>query len=82
MNKAVDPILELLNEKLTLNAQSIYLTLSQRAESQEDAPGRTTVYRALEPLEENGYITPVEGNESYYRITAEGKTYLDGDSGE
>jgi DNA-binding PadR family transcriptional regulator len=76
MNKAVDPILELLDEEMVLNAQSIYLTLQQRAESKDDAPGRTTVYRAIESLEENQYIESPNQNASYYYITDIGRSYL------
>lgn len=78
MNKAVDPILELLNESLVLNAQSIYFTLKDRSESAEDAPGRTTVYRAIERLEEHNYVQSIDENDSYYKITDQGIRYLEG----
>lgn len=78
MNKATDPVLELLDEQLMLNARAAFLTLQFRADDHQDAPGRTTVYDAINELEENGYIEPREGYESYYSLTQKGRDYLNG----
>jgi len=79
MNKASDPVLELLSEEFALNARSIWYTLQYRAPDEDAAPGRSTVYRALENLEEHGFVRPLEHNNSYYVITERGEAYLQGD---
>lgn len=73
MNKGTDPILELLAEDIVANGTGIFLTLRDRS---DDSPGRSTVYRALEALEEHGYIEPHPANDSYYKIADKGLEYL------
>lgn len=79
MNKATDPVLELLAEGLVLNTQGIYFTLVERASSPDDVPGSSTIYRSLGELEDHGLIEPLAENHSYYRITKKGRRYLSGE---
>lgn len=77
MNKASEPILELLAESgLALPPKTILLNLERE---QNDAPGRSTVFRAFDPLEERGYIENVSESGSYYIITEKGRAYLRGE---
>ena len=79
MNKATDPVLELLDEGLVLNGRAIRYTLFHRADSPADAPGRSTIYRALNDLSEHGFVEVFEKNDSYYKITDTGRRYLAGE---
>lgn len=77
MNKASEPILELLAESgLALPPKTILLNLEREL---DDAPGRSTVFRAFEPLEDRGYIVDVSESGSYYIITDKGRAYLSGE---
>ena len=80
MNKATDPVLELLSEDFVLNARSLWYTLRNRADESGDAPGRNTVYRALEKLEKHGFVNALDENDSYYVITQKGERYLEGET--
>ncbi len=79
MNKATDPVLELLEEELVINGRGIYYTLSRRADNSSDAPGRATIYRALDELADHGLVSRYEDNSSYFQITAAGRRYLAGE---
>lgn len=73
MNRAVDPVLDLLAESgISLSAPTIVHNLQLRM---TDPPSRSTVYTALEDLEDHGYIEPTGGNTEHYRITNKGQTY-------
>lgn len=77
MNKATEPILELLDDAgVAMNSTGISYELSQRM---TDPPGEATMYRALKKLQTVGYITqPVDGK-SLYVITNKGREWLAGD---
>jgi len=77
MNKASDPVLEVLEEA------GVFMTRSGVNHNIKihagDSPGRTTVYDAFDELEAHGLIESDEGETTYYRITEEGRAYLEGD---
>lgn len=77
MNKASIPVLELLAEAdVALSAGSIVHNLQVDL---TDAPSRATIYRALDPLEEHGLVGEEGEKSSHYRITSEGRAYLEGE---
>jgi repressor of nif and glnA expression len=74
MNKASEPVLELLVESgLALNQKAILLNLQRQM---DDPPGRRTISRCLEPLEEYGFVENVAKRGGYYVITDLGRAYL------
>jgi DNA-binding PadR family transcriptional regulator len=74
MNKASEPILELLEDSgLALPPTTILVNLRREM---DDAPAESTLYRAFGPLLENGYIQDVGENGTYYVITEKGRSYL------
>ncbi len=77
MNKASDPVLEVLAEA------GVYMTRSAVNHNIQihpgDQPGRSTVYDAFSDLEKHGLIEKNEGQATYYRITDKGKAYLEGE---
>lgn len=74
MNKATIPILELLAESdLALPGGTIVVNLNRKL---SDSPGRATVFRALDPLQEQGLIEPLESKNTHYVITDRGRAYL------
>jgi DNA-binding PadR family transcriptional regulator len=77
MNKATDPILELLDESgLALPPKAILVNLQRMM---EDAPSRPTVFRALDELEDHGYIETLPISGTYYVITGRGRDYIRGE---
>jgi len=80
MNKATDPVLELLEDSgLALPPNAIIVNV-QRGLS--DPPSEPTFYRTLGPLEENGFIETIPEREKFYRITEKGRRYLAGEDPE
>lgn len=77
MNKATDPVLELLDEiDMAVTAGAIEFELEQ---SLEDPPGHTTLYRALNQLDSRGYINRPRGEgTNLIEITDRGREYLRG----
>jgi repressor of nif and glnA expression len=75
MNKATDPVLELLDDApLAVTPGAINYELQK----DEDAPSRRTIFRALSELEDRGYIRRVnDGN--ILKITDRGEEYLRGE---
>lgn len=75
MNKATDPVLELLDDApLAVTPGAINYKLQQ----QEGGPSRRTIFRALSELEERNYIRRVnDGN--LLEITDQGREYLHGE---
>ncbi len=74
MNKASEPVLELLAESgLALPPKAINVNLSR---IMDDPPGRTTIFRAYEPLEDHGFIETLDVDGTYYIITDRGRAYL------
>ncbi len=45
----------------------------------EDAPARSTIYRAFDPLCENGLMRQLDVGGTYYVITDLGRKYLNGE---
>jgi DNA-binding PadR family transcriptional regulator len=77
MSKATEPTLELLNESgVAMNPSAIIYELNKRL---EDPPGESTIYRALESLQNAGYIHQPADGKSLYEITKAGKDWLDGE---
>lgn len=73
MNRAVDPVLDLLSESgVSLSAPTIHHNLQLRM---TDPPGRSTIYQAIEDLETHGYIESTGGATEHYRITEVGEDY-------
>jgi len=77
MNKATDPVLELLDEiDMAVTAGAIEYELQQ---SNKDAPGHSTIYRALNELEDRDYINRPRGEgTNLIEITKRGREYLRG----
>lgn len=77
MNKASDPVLEVLDEA------DVFMTRSAVNHNVQihpgDSPGRSTVYDAFDDLENHGLIESDEGQTTYYRITERGRAYLNGE---
>jgi len=77
MNKASDPVLEVLDRA------GVYMTRSAVNHNIQihpgDQPGRSTVYEAFSDLVEHGLIEKDEGQATYYRITDKGRAYLEGE---
>ena len=73
MNRAVDPVLDLLAESgVSLSVPTIQHNLELRM---TDPPSRTTIYNALDDLEEHGYVESTGGNTEHYRIAQKGEEY-------
>lgn len=73
MNRAVDPVLDLLSEAgIALSAPTVLHNLDLRM---TDAPGRSTIYQAIEDLEKHGHIESTGGATEHYRITDKGEQY-------
>lgn len=80
MNKASEPILELLADcDVALPPSAIVLNLNREL---DDAPARSTVYRAFDPLVEHELMRKVDTEGTYYVITDRGKRYLNDDLSE
>jgi DNA-binding PadR family transcriptional regulator len=76
MNKASDPLLELLDEDdMALPPKTILINFKRKL---SDPPSRSTLFRAIEDLEENGYIERYPTAETHYVITDKGREYLRG----
>jgi DNA-binding PadR family transcriptional regulator len=71
MNSATDPVLEFLDEK--------NIAVPIGVLDNELSPGYRTIKRALEDLEERGYVKRDENYSSHFRITERGREYLRGD---
>ncbi len=77
MNKASEPILELLADTgLALPPKAIEVNLERL---QNDPPSRSSIFNAFEPLVEHGYIENIADSGSYYVITDTGRAYLQGE---
>lgn len=78
MNIATDPVLELLDEApLAVTPGSIVFELQRRG---GDSPSRRTIFRALDELEDRGYITRPQGDDgTLIEITERGREYLRGE---
>ena len=77
MNKATDPVLELLEETdLALPPKTIIVNLKRKL---KDPPSRPTVFRALDDLLEYGYVERYPTAETHYLVTDKGREYLQGD---
>lgn len=75
MNKATDPVLELLeSSELALPPGAIYYNLSEVMEI-----SRASVTRAIDDLQRYGLVQKPPRAETYYEITDRGKAYLDGE---
>jgi len=74
MNKASDPVLELLAESgVALNQKGLLINLEREM---DDPPARRTITRCVEPLEEYGFIENIAETGSYWVITDLGRRYL------
>ncbi len=77
MNKASEPILELLADSgLALPPKAIEVNLERL---QNDPPSRSSIFNAFDPLLEHGYIENIADSGSYYVITEKGRAYLEGE---
>ncbi len=77
MNKASEPILELLDESgIALSPSTIVVNLNIEL---DNSPARSTIYKAFDPLLENGFIEKADVDGTYYRITPLGREYLRGE---
>lgn len=77
MNKATDPVLELLAETgLALPPKTMLVNFNRKL---NDPPSRSTVFRAVSDLQAHGYIEKYPAAETHYVITDEGRSYLRGD---
>jgi len=74
MNKASEPILDLLDyADVALPPSAIVVNLDREY---DDAPGRSTIYRAFDGLLEKGMIRTLDVEGTYYVITDLGRAYL------
>ena len=77
MNKATDPILELLDDTdMALPPKTMKVNFRRFL---EDYPSESTVDRAIRDLRENGYIERYPTAETHYEITDKGREYLRGE---
>ncbi|WP_435156765.1 hypothetical protein [Haladaptatus sp. DFWS20] len=77
MNKATDPVLELLADTgYALPSGVIYYNLSHKEQTDVS---RRTVLRALDPLKKHGLVKIADETETYYEITDKGRKYLSGE---
>jgi len=78
MNKASDPVLEVL--KKSGIAVSRAAVNNEIQKTQGSQPSRATIYRAFEPLSSHGLIrSESRGGSEFYQITAKGEKYLSGE---
>ena len=81
MNKATDPVLELLDEVgIAITPGAIIFELDRG-----DGPSRRTILRSIDALEERDYVVRPKGeNTTLLKITDRGREYLQGqrDAGE
>jgi DNA-binding PadR family transcriptional regulator len=79
MNKATDPVLELLDDvDMAISSGAIEYELERT--HGDDAPGRSTIYRALDELEEHEYVRRPRGEDTkLIEITDAGREYLRGE---
>lgn len=76
MNRASDPVLELLDESdLALSPGVITYNLQQKL---ADAPSRSSITRTITELEDHDFIRKPPGAKTYYEITDHGRAYLEG----
>jgi len=79
MNRATDPVLELLAESgLALSPGVITYNLHREM---TDAPSRSSITRAINELEAHNFIHKPPGSKTYYEITDHGRAYLEGNIG-
>lgn len=78
MNKATDPVLEVLDDAdMAVSINAVRFELDR---TNTDAPARRTVYRAISELEARGYISRPKGEDTkLIEITDRGRAYLRGD---
>ena len=75
--KAIEPTLELLEEsELALSRMAIYLNLNRINDA---TYGENTVRRAVDALEEEGFVEVLDENNAYVVITDAGREYLEPD---
>jgi len=74
MNKASEPVLELLDHAdVALPPSAIVVNLDQ---IHDDSPARSTIYRAFDGLMEHDLIRTLDVEGTYYVITDRGRAYL------
>lgn len=77
MNKATDPILELLVDSgVAMTPGGIRYNLKQQM---DDPPSRSSIHRALQELEKYGLVRRPEEAESLVELTDTGAQYLNGE---
>lgn len=78
MNKATPAVAELLAliHPAAMRQADIHTNLQALL---DDPPSRSTVYRAVDDLLENGYVQELPNSEDHYRITDVGLEWLDGE---
>lgn len=78
MNKATDPILEMLRRgsDLFLSRSDVNYNIQRRP---GDQPSKQTVYRAFDELERCGFVDVEDNGTPRYRIAKRGESYLDGE---
>jgi len=78
MNKATDPVLELLDDvDIAISKNAIRHELQK---SLSDPPDRTTIHRGVTELEERDYVIRPKGpNTKILEITDRGREYLRGE---
>jgi len=78
MNKATDPVLELLDDVgIAISPNAIMYELNQTS---SDPPHRSSVYRAMDDLEKRDYICRPKGEDTrLVQITERGREYLRGE---
>lgn len=75
MNKATDPVLELLAESgLALPPGAIHYNLTTVM-----TISRATVTRAITDLDDHEFVRKPADTDTYYRITETGRHYLEGE---
>lgn len=79
MNKATDPVLEILADAgIAITPQAIMYELNR---SNDEPPSRSTVYRAFKELKTKNYIVNPTGDDDFslLEITSRGRAYLEGE---
>jgi len=77
MNRATDPVLELLAESdLALSPGVITYNLNREM---ADAPSRSSITRTINKLEAHDFIHKPPESKTYYEITDRGRAYLKGE---
>jgi hypothetical protein len=78
MNKATDPVLETLDAASPVWIPRNVIVSNLKLSLGDAAPGKSTVYRAVEELERYGMVATTDDTTPLYHISPDGRGYLAG----